>query len=69
MRMKVPEHPVPELTTFELRDYRSRLEDALRSGSLEASMQTTLESRLAEVIGEQDSRTRDAKDLNVWSAP
>jgi hypothetical protein len=61
MRIKTPDHPVPQLTTFELRDYRSRLEEALGTDSLDAAIRTTLQGQLAEVIGEQESRTRGTR--------
>jgi hypothetical protein len=54
-----PKHPLPELTTFELRDYRRQLENAI------AFFDTTdpvpparddLQARLDAVLAEQDDR-------------
>jgi hypothetical protein len=59
-----PKHPLPELTTFELRDYRRQLEQAIaffdrQDPVLPARdrLQTTLDS----VLAEQDARARLAR--------
>src|SRR5580692_11594277 len=56
-----PKHPLPELTTFELRDYRRQLEQAIaffdRQDPVPPArdrLQTTLDS----VLAEQDARAR-----------
>jgi hypothetical protein len=49
-------HPVPALTTFELRDYRRELERALASLPGHAPVRGLLEGQLAEVQAEQDAR-------------
>jgi hypothetical protein len=59
-----PKHPLPELTTFELRDYRRQLEQAIaffdRQDPVPPArdrLQTTLDS----VLAEQDARARLAR--------
>jgi hypothetical protein len=56
-----PKHPLPQLTTFELRDYRHRLESAIASFSknnpaLPAHDQ--LQGALDDVIAEEQDRKR-----------
>jgi hypothetical protein len=55
-----PQHPVHALTTFELRDYRHDLEHALAALPGHAIARELLRARLAEVLGEQESRARIA---------
>jgi hypothetical protein len=58
-----PAHPLPALATFELADYRHRLERAIRCYEKDrpaAPTVTDLRERLAEVIAEQDERARIA---------
>jgi hypothetical protein len=52
-----PKHPMYALTTFELADYRRELEHALRTlpGHVAGEQ---LRLRLAEVLTEEQSRTR-----------
>ena len=52
-----PKHPVYALTTFELTDYRRELEHALSTLPGHAAREQ-LRQRLAEVLSEQQSRTR-----------
>jgi hypothetical protein len=59
-----PKHPLSELTTFELRDYRRELEQAIaffdRQDPVPPArdrLQTTLDS----VLAEQDARARLAR--------
>jgi hypothetical protein len=59
-----PKHPLPELTTYELRDYRRQLEHAIAFFDQQrpvpparAEMQATLDA----VIAEQDDRARIAR--------
>jgi hypothetical protein len=54
--VRAPEHPLPALTTFELRDYRSALETALTAASEHAPDRGLLQDQLAAVIAEQESR-------------
>jgi hypothetical protein len=53
-----PAHPLPALTTYELRDYRRQLELALTALPEQAGIRALLQGRLAEVLAEQDSRAR-----------
>ena len=49
-----PGHPLPALTTFELRSYRLDLENALAA----APGHGPLQDKLTEVLDEQESRVR-----------
>lgn len=54
-----PEHPMDQLTTFELRDYRRLLEQALGDQVIgQAPVATTLRMRLDAVVAEQEERDR-----------
>lgn len=55
-----PGHPVPALTTFELRNYRRELEHALTTLPEHAPVRGLLQDRLAEVLAEQESRAEIA---------
>ena len=58
-----PDHPLHALTTFELPDYRRRLETAIVLGSTHESataVRAVLQARLSDVLAEQDDRTRIA---------
>jgi hypothetical protein len=50
-----PKHPLPALTTYELRDYRRELEQALAFFDGQAPV---LQARLDEVLAEQNDRQR-----------
>jgi hypothetical protein len=59
-----PKHKIPELTTYELRDYRRALEKAIAFfGEQErvAPARADLQARLDAVIAEQDERARIAR--------
>jgi hypothetical protein len=59
----VPNHPIHALATFELRDYRRQLENAIRSCEQDhpaAAALANLREALAEVTAEQDDRARIA---------
>jgi hypothetical protein len=58
-----PKHKIPELTTYELRDYRRELEQAIVSCGQHpaAPGRADLQSRLDTVIAEQDERARIAR--------
>lgn len=59
-----PEHKIAELTTYELRDYRRALEEAIAfvgEQETDGTMQAGLQARLTEVIEEQDERARIAR--------
>jgi hypothetical protein len=53
-----PRHPLPALTTYELARYRREL--TLKRLPGHAPVRELLQQRLAEVIAEQDARTRIA---------
>jgi hypothetical protein len=53
-----PAHPLPQLTTYELRDYRRQLEHALGTVPERTPSRDRLQGRLADVLAEQDSRAR-----------
>jgi hypothetical protein len=54
-----PKHPLTQMTTYELRDYRKQLEHALRDGAIgQAPVAARLRERLDAVLAEQESRTR-----------
>jgi hypothetical protein len=53
-----PAHPLPALTTYELRDHRRQLEHALTAVPDHSAAHAQLQGRLAEVLAEQDSRAR-----------
>lgn len=53
-----PKHPMYALTTYELRDYRSELEHALKSLPERAAARELLQRQLAGVLAEQESRAR-----------
>jgi hypothetical protein len=53
-----PPHPVHALTTYELRNYRRVLEHSLRALPEHVAVRVILQQRLAEVLAEQDSRSR-----------
>lgn len=58
-----PKHPLPAMTTFELRDYRRQLESAIAFFSRQdpaPPARDRLQARLDEVLAEQDERARIA---------
>lgn len=58
-----PEHPLHQLTTFELRDYRRQLESAVAFFDRQDPVPPAgdrLQARLDEVIAEQEERARIA---------
>ena len=59
-----PKHKIPELTTYELRDYRHALEQAIAffgEQNPAAPALADLQARLDAVIAEQDDRARIAR--------
>lgn len=54
--VRPPGHPLPELATFELRDYRRDLENALAAIPENGPARRMLQDQLAAVAAEQDSR-------------
>ena len=60
-----PKHPLHALTTYELRDYRRDLEHAIAFLDAKAPVppvRSILQSRLDDVLAEQDDRARLAAD-------
>lgn len=58
-----PKHPMHALTTFELSDYRRRLERAIAFFDTQnpvAPVRADLQARLDQVLAEQDDRARIA---------
>jgi hypothetical protein len=55
-----PQHPVHALTTYELLRYRRELEQALALGPEHVATRAALRAKLAEVLSEQDTRTKIA---------
>jgi hypothetical protein len=56
-----PKHPLPALTTYELRDYRRELESAIAFFDAQTPVppaRAGLQARLDDVIAEQDDRAR-----------
>lgn len=58
-----PKHPLPAMTTFELRDYRRQLESAIAYFDRQATVppaRDRLQVKLDAVLAEQDQRARIA---------
>jgi hypothetical protein len=53
-----PGHPIPALTTFELRNYRRDLEHALTTVPEHTPVCGLLQDKLTEVLAEQESRAK-----------
>ena len=56
-----PKHPLPAMTTYELRDYRRDLETAIAFFDRQTPVpadRDRLQATLDDVIAEQDDRTR-----------
>ena len=53
-----PKHPLHAMTTYELRDRRRDLEQAIGGLSPDAPVQALLRERLDAVLAEQESRRR-----------
>jgi hypothetical protein len=64
MTVDPPKHPLPELTTFELRDFRRDLERAIAFFDRQDPVppaRRRLQARLDDVLAEQDERARLAR--------
>jgi hypothetical protein len=62
-RVNEPKHPLSALTTYELRDYRRQLENALAFFDAQdpvPAVRDGLRARLDDVLAEQESRQRIA---------
>lgn len=63
-QVEQPKHPLPALTTYELRDYRRELEKAIAffvGQDPLPPVQVVMQARLDAVIAEQDDRRRIAR--------
>jgi hypothetical protein len=64
MTVDPPKHPLPQLTTYELCDYRRDLERAIAFFDRQTSVppgRARLQARVDDVIAEQDERARLAR--------
>jgi hypothetical protein len=64
MTVDLPKHPLPALTTYELRDYRRELERAIAFFDKQTSVppaRARLQARLDDVVAEQDERAKLAR--------
>jgi hypothetical protein len=53
-----PPHPISALTTYEIRDYRRRLEHCLRTLPVHATVRELIRHKLDLILAEVDSRSR-----------
>jgi hypothetical protein len=61
VNVQPPKHPLPAMTTFELRDYRRDLERAIAFFDRQTPVppaRDRLQAKLDDVIAEQDDRAR-----------
>ena len=62
-----PPHPMHQLTTFELRDYRKLLERALQDRQIgNAPIAAYLRAKLDEVLAEQEQRAQIRSPRKTW---
>lgn len=59
--MQSQPHPMNQLTTYELRNYRRELEHALKTLPDQATVRAQLRTKFDEVLAEQDSRTQQQR--------
>ncbi len=64
VNVEQPKHPTSQLTTAEILAYKRQLEHALKTLPGHASVREQQQARLAEVIGEQESRTQLQQNVN-----
>ena len=62
--VETPQHPTSQLTSSELSRYRRELEHAVKALPAHATVRAQLQSRLAEVLEEQQQRTQLAQTIN-----
>jgi hypothetical protein len=58
MSVEKQKHPLSALTTYELTEYRGKLECAVKEASADTQTRAGLRLRLDEVLAEQDDRAR-----------
>jgi hypothetical protein len=56
--VQAPKHPLHQLTTYELRDYRAELEHEIQGISPDAPAAADLRKLLDDVLREQEARRR-----------
>jgi len=64
MTVDPPKHPLPALTTYEIRDHRRELEQAIAFFDRQTPVppaRARLQARLDDVLAEQDDRARLAR--------
>ncbi len=62
-----PAHPIGQLTTRELSDYRRQLERAIGDRTIgQAPMAAELRAKLSEVVGEEAERERHRRSGQRW---
>ena len=64
MTVDPPKHPLPALTTYEIRDHRRELEQAIAFFDRQTPVppaRARLQARLDDVLAEQDDRARRAR--------
>lgn len=61
MEIDQPRHPLHQLTTYELRDYRKSLEHALTALPEHAPVRAQLRDKLGAVLAEVEDRARQAR--------
>jgi hypothetical protein len=66
---KAPRWPTYALATWELRDYRQKLESALRRVPEDSADRTLIQTRLREVTAEQDERAQVTTVPGNWGEP
>ena len=55
-----PKHPLPAMTTYELRDRRRELEHGIKGVAPDTPVQAVLRAQLNAVLAEQEDRVRIA---------
>jgi len=63
MPIEQPKHPTSQLTTSELNRYRRQLEHSLKALPTQAIVRAQLQTRLAEVLAEQEQRNQLAQTV------
>jgi hypothetical protein len=66
MTVKKPRWSVAELVTWELRDYRAKLESAVAALPAQSADHALYSGRLTEVITEQEARSVTTGIPTVW---
>jgi hypothetical protein len=56
--VQTPKHPLGQMTTYELRDYRRELEEAMTDVAPDSPAHASLRQSLDEVLAEQEARQR-----------